>query len=63
MKENSGAWVAQSVKHPTLDFSSGHYLTICEFKPCVRFCTDSVEPAWDYLSFSLCSSLSCSLNE
>ena len=25
-----GAWVAQSVKHPTLDFGSGHDLTVRE---------------------------------
>ena len=25
-----GAWVAQSVKHPTLDFGSGHDLIVCE---------------------------------
>ena len=28
-----GAWVAQVVKHPTLDFSSGHDLTVREFEP------------------------------
>ena len=27
-----GTWVAQSVKHMTLGFSSGHDLTVCEFK-------------------------------
>ena len=27
-----GTWVAQSVKHPTLDLSSGHDLTVCEFE-------------------------------
>ena len=31
--QNRGAWVAQSVKHPTLGFRSGHDLTVCEFKP------------------------------
>ena len=25
-----GYWVAQKVKHPSLDFGSGHNLTICE---------------------------------
>ena len=29
-----GAWVAQSVKRPTLDFSSGHDLTVRGFEPC-----------------------------
>ena len=37
----------------TLDFSSGHDLTVHEFEPCVRLCADSVEPAWDSLSLSL----------
>ena len=47
------AWVAQSVKHPTLDFGSGHGLTVCEFEPCIGLCADSAQPAWD----SLCPSL------
>ena len=45
-----GAWVAQSVKYPTLDFGSGHDLTVHETEPCIRLCTDSAEPAWDSLS-------------
>ena len=52
-----GAWVAQSFKHLTLDFSSGLDLTVCRFEPHIGLCTDHVEPAWDspspYLSFSL----------
>ena len=32
-----GAGVAQSVKHPTLDFGSGHDLTVHEIKPCIGF--------------------------
>ena len=28
-----GAWVTQWVQHLTLDLSSGHDLTVCEFKP------------------------------
>ena len=47
---------AQSVKCPTLDFSSGHDLTVCEIEPCVGLCTDSMEPVWDSLSPSLCPS-------
>ena len=27
-KKEGGAWVAQSVKHPTLDFGSGHNLRV-----------------------------------
>ena len=38
-------WVAQSVKCPTLSFSSGHDLTVCEFEPQVGLLTHSVEPA------------------
>ena len=54
-----GTWVAQSVKHSTLDFSSGHHLTVREFKPCSGPCADSVEPASDSLSpLSLSLSLS-----
>ena len=49
------ACVAQSVKRTTLDFSSGHDLTVCEFKPHIGFCADGSESAWDFLS-SLCLS-------
>ena len=45
--------MAQSVKRLTLDFGSGHDLTVCEFEPQVRLSSDSVEPAWDPLSLSL----------
>ena len=38
--------MAQSVKHLTLDFGSGHDLTVHGFER-VRLCADSVEPAWD----------------
>ena len=31
--EPRGTWVAQSVKHPTLDFSSGHDLTFARWSP------------------------------
>ena len=44
------AWVAQVVEHLTLDFSSGHHLTVCGFKPHVGLCADSAEPARDSLS-------------
>ena len=40
-----GTWVAQLVKHPTLGFSSGHDLMVCEFKPLNGLCIDSVESA------------------
>ena len=47
------AWVAQSVKHLNLDFSSGHGLMVPGFDPRVRLSSESVEPAWDCLSPSL----------
>ena len=48
-----GTWVAQSVKHPPLDFGSGLDLTIREFKPRMGLHAGSVEPSWDSLSPSL----------
>ena len=45
--------MAQSVKHPTLDFGSGHDLMVLEFKPCIGLCADSTEAAWDSVSLSL----------
>ena len=50
-----GAWVAQSVEWPTLDFGSGHDLTVCEFEPHVGLCADSSEPG---ACFEFCVSLS-----
>ena len=52
-KELWGTWVAHLVKHPTLDFGSGHDLAVHEFKPRLRLRTDRVQPAWDSLSASL----------
>ena len=52
--------MAQSVKDLTLDFCSGHDLTVCEIKPPVGVCADSVGPAWDSLSLSLSVSQSVS---
>ena len=53
-----GAWVAQSVEHPTLDFGSGHDLMVCEFEPRVGLCADSSEPG---ACFGFCVSLSLCL--
>ena len=50
-----GTRVAQSVKHPTLDFSSSHDLMVWQFEPYVGLCADSMEPACDLLSASPCS--------
>ena len=54
-----GAWVARSVKHPTLGFGSGHDLMVHEFDPHGGLHADTMEPAWNSLSLSL--SLSPSL--
>ena len=48
-----GLLVAQSVKHLTLDFGSGHDLIVCGLEPHPGLCAESVEPAWDSLSPSL----------
>ena len=53
--------MAQSVKHLTLGFSSGHDLTVHEFEPRVGLCANSVKPAWDSLS-SLSDPLLLALN-
>ena len=60
-----GSWVAQFIKHLTLDFGSGHDLLGCETQPHIRLCADSVEPAWDSLSLPLSLSLPnlCSLSK
>ena len=42
--------MAQSIKHPTLGFGSGHDLTVCEIELHVGLCADSTELAWDSLS-------------
>ena len=42
-----GASVTPSVKRLTLDFSSAHDLTVCEFEPCLGLCADGVRPTWD----------------
>ena len=45
--------MAQRVKRPTLDFGSGHDLTVHRIQPSVRLHADNTEPAWDSLSPSL----------
>ena len=48
---------AQLVKRSTLDFNSGHDLTVREFEPHIRVCDESAETAWDCLSTSLSAPL------
>ena len=45
--------MAQSVKHPTLDFGSGRDLTVRMIEPRAGLCADSLEPPLDSLSPSL----------
>ena len=42
--------MTQLVEGPTLDFGSGHDLTVPEIEPCIGLHADSAEPAWDSLS-------------
>ena len=42
--------MAQLANCPTLDFCSGHDLTVCRIEPQVGLCADSMEPTWDSLS-------------
>ena len=55
-------WVAPSVKCPTLDFSSGHDLTVGEIEPHVGLFAHSMEPAWDSVSLPLTLCPSCALS-
>ena len=48
-----GTWVAQSVKRPTFDFSSGHDLMVWEFEPRVGPRADGVAPTWGSVSPNL----------
>ena len=50
-KDKQGTWVAQSVRHITLDFGSGHDLMVRQFKPLMGLFT--AEATWDSLSPSL----------
>ena len=42
-----GAWVAQSIKCPTLGFGSGYDFMVCEFEPHIGLSAVSPEPASD----------------
>ena len=39
--------MAQLVERLTLNFGSGHDLTVGEFEPRIGLLTDRAEPAWD----------------
>ena len=51
LASGASGWIT-SGKHLTLDFGSGHDLTVCEFKPRIGLHTVSAESAWDSLSLS-----------
>ena len=60
--------MVQWVKFPTLDFSSGHDLSVRDVEPCIGLCTDCKEPVWCSLSLPLslpspAHALSCSQNK
>ena len=57
-----GAWVFQSIECLTLDFGSGHDLTVVGLSPTWDSLL-SVEPSWDSLSPPLSASLSFSLSQ
>ena len=67
LKWSRGTWVAQSVKHLILNFSSGHDSMVHEFEPHIGLCTDNMEPAWTSrsppLSLPLPHSLSLKINK
>ena len=52
-----GAWVAQLVKCPNLDFGSGYDPRVVRLSPALGSAL-SMKPAWDSLSLSLSLSLS-----
>ena len=61
-----GTWVAQLVKGLTLGFSSDHDVMVRGIEPGIRLYADSVEPAGDSLTLSLCpspASLSFKINK
>ena len=57
--------MAQLVKWLTLGLGSGHDLMVGDFEPCMGFCANSVQPAWDsvFLSLHPSSALSIALNK
>ena len=52
-----------SITCPTLDFGSGHDITVHEFQICIGLHADGVEPAWDSLSLPLPPSVCLRINK
>ena len=48
-----GCLVAQSIECLTLEFSSGHDLTVLGIEPPMGLCVELEEPAWDSFSPTL----------
>ena len=44
-EQRRDTWVAQSVKHPTLDFGSDHDLTVSELELHAGLCAVGTKPA------------------
>ena len=56
----AGAWLAESIKCPNLDFDLGHHCTVAGIEPALGFAlTDSRETAWDSPFLSAPPSLVC----
>ena len=60
LKKGASVWLSQ-LKQLTLDFSSGHDLTVHGFEPHIGLFTDHAEPAWDSLPLPLLPSCALSL--
>lgn len=58
-----GSWVAQKVKHLTLDLSSGYDLMVRGFKPCIRLYADSTDSVFPSLCPFLSLFLSLKINK
>ena len=53
ISHHQGAWVAQSVEPPTLDFGSDHGLAVRGIKPCIRLCAVGILPPLCMRSFKI----------
>ena len=58
-------WLGRLGIYLPLGLGSGHDLMVGDFEPCMGFCANSVQPAWDSVSLSLhpSSALSIALNK
>ena len=67
MELTKGVWVAQWVKHLTLDFGSGSNLTVHEIETQARHYAENVEPAWNspspFVPFLVSHMYACTLSK